>query len=132
MNIKSIVGLSAGALLLASLGALPVAAQSNCTLTLRAGEEGNVTAKPGDVISVCLPLNSGTGYSWQVQMGSDTQVLDPKSTVERSGSQPGAPGFTRFTMQTRQVNDYTLIFMLVPPGNTGVEAGRALFGLTVR
>jgi predicted secreted protein len=135
MRFSSILGRGAGLLLLAMVAAAPAPAQTGaqtaCSITLGMGEEGKVTVKKGDQVSVCLPLNSGTGYSWKVQMGGDDFSLQPKATFERNGTQPGAPGFTRFTMQPQMPGDYTLIFMLVPPGQTGVEAGRSFFGLKV-
>src|SRR6516225_1004004 len=63
------------ALLLLSLGATSSPAQSTCSITLKAGEEGNVTSKRGETVTICLPLNSGTGYSWQVQVGGDAMTL---------------------------------------------------------
>ena len=132
MRIISKLGRGAWLLLLSCLLASAAAsAQTACTITLKAGEEGNVTVKRGDTVSVCLPLNSGTGYSWQAQMGGDDFTLQPKPTYERSGTQPGAPGFTRFTMQPKTPGDYTLIFMLVAPGNSGGDDGRAFVGLKV-
>lgn len=121
---------SAG-LLLSCLLTSAASAQTPCSITLRAGEEGNISVKQGETVSVCLPLNSGTGYAWKVQMGGDDFTLQPKASVERSGTQPGAPGFTRFTMKPQASGDYTLIFMLVPPGNRGAEEGRAFVGLKV-
>lgn len=131
MRSTSILGFGAGALLMLCLAAQPSAAQTACTITLQSGEEGNLTAKSGDMVSVCLPISSGTGYSWQVQMGGDAFTLDPKPTTDRAGTQPGAPAVTRFTMKAPGPGDYTLIFMLLPPGNSGAEAGRAFVGLKV-
>lgn len=141
MRSSSSLGYGAGALLMLGLAALPSAAQSPaaskpvappaCSITLQSGEEGSLTAKSGDMVSVCLPISSGTGYSWQVQMGSDAFTLDPKPSTERAGTQPGAPAVTRFTMKAAGPGDYTLIFMLLPPGNSGAEAGRAFVGLKV-
>jgi len=122
----------ASALLLATLAASSSWAQSACSITLNAGEQGDITSKRGDPVTVCLPLNSGTGYSWQVQLGGDSMTLQPTSTFERSGTMPGASGLTRFTMKPANPGDYTLVFMLVPPGMTGAEAGRAFFGLHVQ
>ena len=122
---------STAALLLSFLAATSSSAQSACNLTLNVGEQGNVTAKRGDTVTVCLPLNSGTGYSWRVQDGGDAMTLQPTSTFERHGQQPGASGLVRFTMKPATPGDYTLVLMLVPPGNTGAEAGRAFFGLKV-
>jgi predicted secreted protein len=119
------------ALLLLSLGAASSSAQSTCSITLNAGEEGNVTSKRGETVTICLPLNSGTGYSWQVQVGGDATTLQPTPTYERSGTMPGSSGFTRFTMKPQTPGDYTLIFMLVPPGATGAEVGRAFAGLKI-
>jgi hypothetical protein len=34
-------------------------------------------------------------------------------------------------MKATPPGDYTLIFMLLPPGNSGAEAGRAFVGLKV-
>jgi len=131
MRISSILSRGAGLLMLASASAVPVAAQTACSITLQMGEEGSVTVKQGDAVSVCLPLSSGTGYSWKIQMGGDDFTLQPKATIERGGSQPGGPAVTRFTMKPQATGDYTLIFMLVPPGRTGVEVGRSFFGLKV-
>ncbi len=141
MRSRSILGFGAGALLLC-LAAQHSAAQSSpapspsanaaCNITLQSGEEGNLTAKQGDTVTVCLPISSGTGYSWQVQMGSDAFTLDPKPVTARAGTQPGAPATTRFTMKATTPGDYTLIFMLLPPGNSGAEAGRAFVGLKVQ
>ena len=122
---------STAVLLLSFLAATSSSAQSACNLTLNVGEQGNVTAKRGDTVTVCLPLNSGTGYSWRVQDGGDAMTLQPTSTFERNGQQPGASGLVRFTMKPATPGDYTLVLMLVPPGNTGAEAGRAFFGLKV-
>ena len=119
-------------LALSFLAALPSVAQSPCNITLNAGEQGDVTAKRGDAVAVCLPLNSGTGYSSQLQVGGDAMTLKPASTFERSGTMPGASGVTRFTMKPQSPGDYTLVFMLVPPGATGAEVGRAFFGLHVQ
>lgn len=135
MRAKSRAGRSAGLLVwmcLAVSASVAVAADTTCSITLKPGEEGNLTARGGDTVTVCLPLSSGTGYSWQVQTGGDAFTLQPKSSFERSGPpQPGAAGFTRFTMQPQKPGDYTLVFMLVPPGNTAIEAGRAIVGLKV-
>jgi len=120
------------ALLLLSLGATSSSAQSTCSITLNAGEEGNVTSKRGETVNVCLPLNSGTGYSWQVQVGGDAMTLQPTPTYERSGTMPGAAGFTRFTMKPQTAGDYTLVFMLVPPVATGAEMGRAFVGIHIQ
>jgi predicted secreted protein len=119
-------------LLLSLFVALPAWTQSPCNITLDAGEEANVTAKRGDVVTVCLPLNSGTGYSWQLQVGTDAMTLQPTSTFERSGTMPGARGLTRFTMKPQRPGDYTLTFRLVPPGANRADAGRASFGLHVQ
>ncbi len=121
-----------GLLLLGSLDSSPSLAQSTCSIRLNAGEEGNVTARRGDTVTVCLPLNSGTGYSWNVQDGGDAMTLQPTSTFERNGTMPGASGTTRFTMKPQTPGDYTLVFMLVPPGSGGAEAGRAFVGLKVQ
>jgi len=118
-------------LLLSFLAATPASAQSTCSITINAGEEGNVASKRGDTLTVCLPLNSGTGYTWQVQTGGDAMTLAPTSTFERSGPQPGSSGLMRFTMKPQSPGDYTLVFMLVPPGSTGAEAGRAFVGLKI-
>ena len=122
---------SIGVLLLASLAVGSSSAQSTCSVSLNAGEQGNVIAKRGDVVTVCLPLNSGTGYSWQVEDGGDAMTLAPTSSYERSGNMPGASGVTRFTMTPRVPGDYTLVFMLVPPGSTGGQRGRAFVGLKI-
>ena len=122
---------STAVLLLSFLAATSSSAQSACSVTLNVGEQGNVTAKRGATVTVCLPLTSGTGYSWQVQDGGDAMTLQPTSTFERNGPQPGASGVMRFTMKPATPGDYTLVLMLVPPGNTGAEAGRAFFGLKV-
>jgi len=45
---------------------------------------------------------------------------------------PGASGVTRFTMKPQTPGDYTLVFMLVPPGVTGAEVGRAFVGLHIQ
>jgi len=58
-------------------------------------------------------------------------TLQPTSAFERDGPQPGARGVTRFTMRPATPGDYTLVFMLVPPGNTGAEAGRVFVGLKI-
>jgi predicted secreted protein len=121
-----------GVLLFMSLAAGSSSAQPTCSITLIAGEQGNVTAKGGDVVTVCLPLNSGTGYSWQVQDGGDAMTLQPTSTFERGGTMPGASGTVRFTVKPQTPGDYTLVFVLVPPGSTGAEAGRAFVGLKVQ
>jgi predicted secreted protein len=118
-------------LLLTFLAATSSSAQSGCNITLNVGEQGNITVKRGDTVTVCLPLNSGTGYSWRVQDGGDAMTLQPTSTFERNGPHPGASGLMRFTMKPATPGDYTLVLMLVPPGNTGAEAGRAFFGLKV-
>jgi predicted secreted protein len=123
---------SASVLLLTCLAITSSSAQSACTITLEAGQQGDITSKPGDVVTVCLPANSGTGYSWQVQMGGDASALQPTSTFQRNGTMPGASGFTKFTMKPQTAGDYTLVFMLVPPGMTGAELGRAFFGLHVK
>jgi len=132
--VRSIVILlrSTAVLLLSFLTVTSSSAQSACSITLNVGEQGNITAKRGETVTVCLPLTSGTGYSWQVQDGGDAAALQPTSTFERSGSQPGAGGLTRFTMKPTTPGDYTLVLMLLPPGNTGAEAGRAFFGLKVQ
>jgi len=122
---------STAVLLLSFLAATSSSAQSACSITLNVGEQGNVSSKRGETVTVCLPLTSGTGYSWRIQDGGDATTLQPTSTFERSGSQPGASGVMRFTMKPATTGDYTLIFMLLPPGNTGAEAGRAFFGLKV-
>ncbi len=122
---------STSVLLLSLIAATSSSAQPACTITLNVGEQGNVSAKRGDTVTVCLPLTSGTGYSWQVQDGGDAMTLQPTSTFERNGPQPGASGLMRFTMKPATPGDYTLIMMLVPPGSTGAEAGRAFFGLKV-
>ena len=132
MRLIVILVRSAVALLLLSLGAASASAQSTCSITLNAGEEGNVTSKRGETVTVCLPLNSGTGYSWQVQVGGDAMTLQPTPTFERNGTMPGASGFTRFTMKPQTPGDYTLVFMLVPPGVTGAEIGRAFVGLHIQ
>ena len=54
-------------LLLSFLAATSSSAQSTCSITLNVGEEGKLSTKRGDTVSVCLPLTSGTGYSWQLQ-----------------------------------------------------------------
>ena len=123
---------SASVLLLTCLAITSSSAQSACSITLNAGEQGDITSKLGEVVTVCLPVNSGTGYSWQLQMGGDASTLQPTSTSERNGTMPGASGVTRFTMKPQAAGDYTLVFMLVPPGMTGAELGRAFFGLHVR
>jgi predicted secreted protein len=122
---------STAVLLLSFLAVTSSSAQSACSITLNVGEQGNLTTKRGDTVTLCLPLNSGTGYSWQVQDGSDAATLQPTSTFERNGMQPGASGLMRFTMKPTTAGDYTLVLMLLPPGNTGAEAGRAFFGLKV-
>jgi predicted secreted protein len=122
---------STAVLLLSFLAATSSSAQSACNITLNVGEQGNVTAKRGETVTVCLPLTSGTGYSWKVQDGGDAMTLQPTSTFERNGPQPGASGLMRFTVKPTTPGDYTLVLMLVPPGNTGAEAGRAFFGLKV-
>ena len=132
VRLLAILLYSAVVLPLSCLAALPSSAQSPCSITLNVGEQGDVTSKRGDVVTVCLPLNSGTGYSWQLQVGGDAMTLQPTSTFERSGTMPGASGVTRFTMKPQSPGDYTLVFMLVPPGATGAEAGRAFFGLHVQ
>lgn len=127
-------------ILLCSAGVLPLtfvtidssSAQSTCSIRINAGEEGNVTAKRGEIVTVCLPLNSGTGYSWQLQDGGDALTLAPTSSYERNGTMPGASGTTRFTMKPQTSGDYTLVFMLVPPGSTAVERGRAFVGLKIQ
>jgi predicted secreted protein len=118
-------------LLLSFLAVTSSSAQSACSLTLNVGEQGNLTARRGDTVTLCLPLNSGTGYSWQIQDGGDAATLQPTSTFERNGTQPGASGLVRFTMKPTSPGDYTLVLMLLSPGNTGAEAGRAFFGLKV-
>ena len=123
---------SIAVLALSCLAALPSSAQSPCSITLNVGKQGNVTANRGDGVTVCLPLNLGTGYSWQLQVGGDAMTLKPASTFERSATMPGASAVTRFTMKPQRPGDYTLVFMLLPPGNTGAEAGRAFFGLHVQ
>jgi predicted secreted protein len=122
---------STAVLLLSFLAATSSSAQSACNITLNVGEQGNVTAKRGETVTVCLPLTSGTGYSWKVQDGGDAMTLQPTSTFERNGPQPGASGLMRFTVKPATPGDYTLVLMLVPPGNAGAEAGRAFFGLKV-
>jgi len=122
---------STAVLLLSFLAATSSSAQSTCSITLNVGEAGNVTAKRGDTVTLCLPLTSGTGYSWKIQDGGDVATLQPVSTFERNGQQPGASGLMRFTMKPTTPGDYTLVLMLLPPGNTGAEAGRAFFGLKV-
>jgi predicted secreted protein len=122
---------STAVLLLSFLAATSSSAQSACNITLNVGEQGNVTAKRGETVTVCLPLTSGTGYSWKVQDGGDAMTLQPTSAFERNGPQPGASGLMRFTVKPATPGDYTLVLMLVPPGNTGAEAGRAFFGLKV-
>jgi hypothetical protein len=111
---------SATVLLLSFLVATSSSAQSACNITLNVGEQGNVTAKRGETVTLCLPLTSG-----------DAMTLQPTSTFERNGPQPGASGLMRFTMKPTTPGDYTLVLMLLPPGNTGAEAGRAFFGLKV-
>jgi len=118
-------------LLLSFLAATSSSAQSACSIRINAGEQGTVTAKRGETVSICLPLTSGTGYSWQVQDGGDAMTLKPTSVFERNGQQPGASGVMRFTMQPSTPGDYTLVFMLVPPGSAGAEAGRAFVGLKI-
>ena len=132
VRLLSILLRSAGVLLLTLLAVNSSSAQSTCSIRLNAGEEGNVTAKRGEVVTICLPLNSGTGYSWQVQDGGDAMTLQPTSTFERGGTMPGASGTTRFTMKPQTPGDYTLVFMLVPPGSTGAELGRAFVGLKIQ
>jgi len=122
---------STAVLLLSFLAATSSSGQSACNITLNVGEQGNVTAKRGETVTVCLPLTSGTGYSWKVQDGGDAMTLQPTSAFERNGPQPGASGLMRFTVKPATPGDYTLVLMLVPPGNTGAEAGRAFFGLKV-
>ena len=90
-----------------------------------------MTAKSGAVVTVCLPVNSGTGYSWRIQIGGDAELLDAKSSIESTGPQPGAPATTRFTLKAPAPGDYMLIFMLLPPGDIGAEAGRVIFSLRV-
>jgi len=131
VRLSKILLRSAGVLLLTFLAVTSSSAQPACSITLNAGEEGNVASKRGDTVTVCLPLNSGTGYSWQVQVGGDAMTLQPTPTFERSGTMPGASGFTRFTMKPQSPGDYTLVFMLVPPGSTGAEVGRAFVGLKI-
>jgi predicted secreted protein len=123
---------SIGVLLLPFLAISPSSAQSACSIRIKASEEGNVTAKRGETVTVCLPLNSGTGYSWQVQDGGDAVTLAPTSTYERDGTMPGASGTARFTMKPQTAGDYTLVFMLVPPGSTGGEQGRAFVRLKIQ
>jgi predicted secreted protein len=123
--------LSACMLLFACL-ATTSSAQTTCSVTLKVGEQADITSARGDVVTVCLPVNSGTGYSWQLQTGGDATARQPTSTYERSGTMPGSPGFTRFTVTPQAAGDYTLVFMLVPPGRTAAEAGRAFVGLHVK
>ena len=59
-------------------------------------------------------------------------TLQPTSSFERNGTMPGASGVTRFTMKPQTPGDYTLVFMLVPPGVTGAEIGRAFVGLHIQ
>ena len=73
-----------------------------------------------------VPLRSN------VEVGGDAMTLQPTSTFERSGTMPGASGVTRFTMKPQTPGDYTLVFMLVPPGVTGAEVGRAFVGLHIQ
>jgi len=131
VRLSKILLRSAGVLLLTFLAVTSSSAQPACSITLNAGEEGNVASKRGDTVTVCLPLTSGTGYSWQVQDGGDATTLQPTSAFERNGSQPGAGGLMRFTMKPATPGDYTLVFMLVPPGSTGAEVGRAFVGLKI-
>ncbi len=111
--------------------AINSSAQTTCSVTLKAGEQANITSTRGAVVTVCLPVNSGTGYSWQIQMGTDAMTPQPAPTNERNGAMPGSPGITRFTMTPQAAGNYALVFMLVPPGRTGAEAGRAFVGLHV-
>jgi len=132
VRLLSILLRGVGLLLVTFVAIRPSSAQSTCSIRLNAGEQGNVTAKRGETVTVCLPLNSGTGYSWQVQDGGDAMTLQPTSSFERSGTMPGASGIVRFTMKPQTRGDYTLVFRLVPPGSTGAEQGRAFVGLKIQ
>ena len=114
------------------LAATPSSAQSPCSITINAGDEGNVTSKVGAVVTICLPLNSGTGYSWQVRLDSTATALQPTSTYKRNGTMPGSAGLTHFTMKPQNPGDYTLAFSLVPPGMNRPEAGHAFVTLHVQ
>src|SRR5262249_28752185 len=107
-------------------------AQSPCSIRINAGEQGDITAKRGEAVTVCLPLNAGTGYSWQVQDGGDAMTLAPKSTFKPGGSMPGARGTTRFTMTSLTPGDYTWVFSLVRPGGPGAEPPPAMAGLHIK
>ena len=87
------------------------------TVLSSADDGGNVTAHVGDVIQVNLTSNASTGYSWQVGELDTTVVAGTAN--EHFGrpedSQPGTPGYEKWTFTAQQAGTTTLRLDYLPP-----------------
>jgi predicted secreted protein len=119
-------------LLFAGVAAMCWAQAPACTASLEPGQRADVEVKRGETFSVCLSLSAGTGYTWQLQSGTDAKVVEivGEPVFEAARQLPGARGHLRFVLRATVAGRSTLTFRYLPPGQPASES--ASLALSIR
>jgi inhibitor of cysteine peptidase len=76
-----------------------------------------ITMQVGDEVIVSLPVNGGTGYTWQLSpLTTDTLLIEfPPAAMPSPKHWPGAPAYEASRLRVRRAGAVTLQFSLVRP-----------------
>jgi len=85
----------------------------------------------GDTLIVRLPINSGTGYVWEVtSIDLDKLNMIGKAAIEKGGSMPGAPETQVFRFQGIESGSGVLEMDLLRPSEKAFKPAK-IFTVTV-
>ncbi|MEZ0396523.1 MAG: protease inhibitor I42 family protein [Anaerolineales bacterium] len=94
------------------------------TISLDAAANGQtIEMTLGQRLTIALPANPSTGYTWEIQQGA-TPVLDPIGEPAFTSDNPGlvgSGGTLRLTFRAAQTGVTTLVLVYHRPWETDVE-----------
>ncbi|HEX8469557.1 MAG TPA: protease inhibitor I42 family protein [Brevundimonas sp.] len=116
----------------------PSTAQETGAVTLSGIANGSATLQSGQSLSVALPSNGSTGYSWQLA-AYDGAVLRPdvpfgeQVTAPHAAGMVGVGGETHWSFEAAAPGTATLLFTYSQPWDkTAPPAETARYTITVR
>lgn len=108
------------------------ACRSGKTITIRAARNGaTVDAVPGDVIRVEMPVQAGTGYTWQLMPEGSVALATAGLVAPAAPARPGGPATQVFTLRAAAAGEQALELHYLRPWETGKPPAR-IFKVSVK
>lgn len=116
--------------LLLSVSAPAAAQQDRAAMQLSSADNGRaVQMAPGQTVSIKLPAQPGTGYSWTVVQSQALTLIQNEFTGE---SVPGGRQLQVLTFRADAPGANSLVLAYRRPWERGADAGRFAVTLNVR